>query len=410
MIKISVIIPVYNREKYIGECLNSVLSQTLKEIEVICIDDGSTDGTYDILMDYSREYNNVIVLHQENQGSGPARNKGIERARGKYICFMDSDDYYAKDCALEHLYINAEESQAVACRGNFLSICENGEIKKVLPWFSEKKMLSFKEDGDFSQYTCYIFSLKLIRENNIVFPSYKRFQDPPFFLKIMSCAQNFFVIDEPVYVYRQWERGLEWNVNIVTDVLKGIRDCFKIAKENNLVKIYDKYLKKILNSYLWIIYPHASQGKLWELIDEINRINKEWMGEYPEIFQDRESLEAYVLPLKEARDNMIFMCQKAEEIVIYGAGEVGRFFLQNFGKECGHISGFAVSDKGKEDSIEGYEVKEIRDYNRKALIIVAAKPKSAVEIMKNLEKMQFENVCYVEYATLKLIKRILRLI
>lgn len=410
MIKISVIIPVYNREKYIGECLNSVLFQTLKEIEVICIDDGSTDGTYDLLMDYKEKYKNIIVLHQENQGSGPARNMGIEYAQGKYICFMDSDDYYAQDCALEHLYRNAEENHAAACRGNFLLACEDGGKKKVQPWFSEKKMLSFKEDGDFSQYTCYIFSRKLIQDNYIMFPIYKRFQDPPFFLKVMSCAQNFMVIDEPVYVYRQWERGLKWDFNIVTDVLKGIRDCFKIAKENNFTKIYDKYLKKILNSYLWIIYPHASQGELWELIDEINEINREWMGEYPEIFHNQESLEAYVAPLKETRDNVISKCQKAEEVVIYGAGEVGQFFLQNFGNQCGHIVGFAVSTKYKEDSIKGYEVKEIRDYSKKALIIVAAKRKSAVEILKNLERMQFENVCYIDYVTLKLIERILRLV
>lgn len=407
MIKISVIIPVYNREKYIGECLNSVLSQTLKEIEIICVDDGSTDGTYDLLKNYSEKYNNVIVLHQENQGSGPARNKGIEYARGKYICFMDSDDYYAQDWALEHLYINAERNQAVACRGNFLSIWENGEIKKVSPWFSEKKMLSYKEDGDFSQYTSYIFSLKLIRENNIMFPSYRRFQDPPFLFNVMACAQNYFVIDEPIYVYRQWERELKWTADIVADVLKGIYDCFKIAKENNFVKIYDKYLRNVLNSYLWMIYSHASQGKLWNLIDAINRISMEWMGECSEIFQDKESLEAYVAPLREKRDNMISMCRKAEEVVIYGAGEVGRYFLQNFRKECRHIAGFAVSTKGKEDSVEGYEVREIGEYSRTALIIVAVGQQNAVEVLKNLKQLKFENVCYTEYATLKFLERII---
>lgn len=407
MIKISVIIPVYNRERFIGECLNSVLSQTLKEIEIICVDDGSTDGTFDLLMDYSEKYNNIIVLRQENQGPGPARNKGIECARGKYICFMDSDDYYAQDCALEHLYINAEENQAVVCRGNFLLVWENGEIKKVSPWFSEKKMLSFKEDGYFSQYTSYIFSLRLIRENNIMFPSYKRFEDPPFFFNVMACAQDFFVIDEPIYVYRQWERELKWTVDIVTDVLKGIFDCFKIAKENNFTKIYAKYLGNILNSYLWLIYPHASQGKLWDLIDAINKINMEWMGECPEIFRNKESLDAYVAPLIEKRDNMISMCRKAEEVVIYGAGEVGQYFLRNFGRECRHIAGFAVSTKDKEDLVEGYEVREIGEYSRAALIIVAVGQKNATEVLKNLKQMNFENVCYTEYATLKFLEKII---
>lgn len=407
MVKISVIIPVYNREKYIGECLNSVLSQTLKEIEVICIDDGSTDGTYDILLDYSRKYNNVSVLHQDNKGSGPARNKGIECARGQYVCFMDSDDYYAQDCALEHLYRNAEENHAAVCRGNFLSVCENGELKKAKPWFREKEMLSFKEDGEFSHYQCHIFSLKLIQENHIRFPAYRRFQDPPFFLKVMSCAQNFLVIDEPIYVYREWERGLQWTADIVADVLKGIYDCFKIAKENNLTKIYDKYLRNILNGYLWIIYPHASQGKLWDLIDEINRISMEWMGECPGIFQDKESLKAYVEPLIEKRDSMVSMCRKAEEVVIYGAGEAGRYFLRNFGKECRHIAGFAVSNKGVEDLVEGYEVKEIGEYSRTALIVVAVGKQNAVEVLKSLKQMKFGNICYTEYATLRFLEKMI---
>lgn len=404
-VKISVIIPVYNREKYIEKCLNSVLSQTLREIEIICVDDGSTDGTYDLLQGYSEKYNNVIVLHQENQGSGPARNRGIECAQGKYICFMDSDDYYAQDSALEYLYINAERNCASVCRGNILSVRENGETKRLLPWFTEKEMRLFKEDGDIFYYGCYIFSSRLIRENDIMFPTYRRFQDPPFLLKAMLYAQSYYVIDEPIYVYRQWEKGLKWTVDIVADYLKGVYDCYKVAKDNNLTKTYDNYLRNRLNSSLEIIYPYASQGELWELINEINRINMEWMGECSEIFRNQESLNAYVELLREKRENMISMCRKAEEVVIYGAGEVGRYFLQNFGKECRQIAGFAVSNKGIEDSVEGYEIKEISEYSREALIVVAVGKKNAVEVLKNLKIMKFENVCYTEYAALKLLEK-----
>lgn len=406
MVKISVIIPVYNREKYIEECLNSVLEQTLKEIEIICVDDGSTDRSYDILIDYSSKYGNVIVLHQENKGSGAARNKGIEYAHGKYVCFMDSDDYYAQDCALENLYLSAEKNCALVCGGNFYSFWENGEIKKESHWFLENQLIFFKDDGDFFHYTSYIFNLELIRKNNITFPSYRRFQDPPFFLKIMSCAQEFYAINEPIYAYRQWERELKWTVDIVVDILKGIYECFQIAKKNNFVKAYEKYLKNILNDYFSIIYPQVNQGQIWELIDKINGINMEWMGECSEIFQNRESLKAYVTSLKEKRDHMIYACQKAEEVVIYGAGEVGKYFLQNFAKECKYIAGFAVSSKGMEDCIAGYAVREIGEYNRKSLIIVAVGQKYATEILQNLKKMRFENVCYTEYAVLKLLEKI----
>lgn len=407
MIKISVIIPVYNEEKYLPECLNSVLAQTLKEIEIICINDGSTDGSYDILMDYSKKYANVIVLHQENQGSGLARNKGIECAKGKYICFMDPDDYYAQNCALQKLYMNAEENCVLVCGGNLLSIWENGKIQKESHWFSENHIISFEEDGDFFHYTTYIFNLKFIHRYRITFPPYRRFQDPVFLLKVMVHAQEFLGIDEPVYIYRQLEKELNWDVNTVADVLRGIRDCFRICKEHNLLRAYDKYLKNMLNNYLHILYPYAIQGELWELINEVNAISQEWLGESSEIFQDMESLKTYIDILKEKRNQMISICRKAEEVIIYGAGEAGQFFLKNFGKECRHIVGFAVSNrKSGQDFVAGYEVKEISEYSRNALVIVAVGKKNAIEILQNLERMQFENICYIEYGALRFLEDI----
>ena len=121
MIKVSVIIPIYNMERYLKECLDSVLNQTLKEIEIICIDDGSTDHSHEILLDYRERYANILLVRQENQGAGPAKNKGMACAKGKYICFMDPDDYYAQDQALELLYKNAEENRVSVCGGDFIT-------------------------------------------------------------------------------------------------------------------------------------------------------------------------------------------------------------------------------------------------------------------------------------------------
>lgn len=91
--KVSVIIPVYNAEKYLRECLDSVVNQTLEEIEVICVDDGSTDGSLDILYEYEEKDSRVKVLKQKNQHAGVARNAGIDIAQGEYVHFLDSDDY-----------------------------------------------------------------------------------------------------------------------------------------------------------------------------------------------------------------------------------------------------------------------------------------------------------------------------
>lgn len=107
--KVSVIIPIYNTGKYLYNCLESVLAQSLKEIEIICIDDGSTDNSYAILKEYAKKYDHIKLFHQENKRQGAARNKGIELAKGKYIFFLDSDDYLDKH-ALEILYTTAVKS------------------------------------------------------------------------------------------------------------------------------------------------------------------------------------------------------------------------------------------------------------------------------------------------------------
>ena len=90
--KISVIIPVYNVEKYIRECLDSVLEQSLKDIEIICVNDGSTDSSRNILLEYRKKDSRVIVLDKQNGGLSSARNSGIDIAQGKYVLFLDSDD------------------------------------------------------------------------------------------------------------------------------------------------------------------------------------------------------------------------------------------------------------------------------------------------------------------------------
>lgn len=108
-IKTSVIIPVYNTENYIDECIQSVLNQTQKELEIILVDDGSTDNSGEIIDRYVKKYNNIFAVHQENQKLGSARNTGVKQAKGEYIYFLDSDDYIANNM-LEQCYICAKKN------------------------------------------------------------------------------------------------------------------------------------------------------------------------------------------------------------------------------------------------------------------------------------------------------------
>ena len=406
MIRISVIIPVYNAEEHLRECLNSVLDQTIKDIEVICIDDGSTDYSYDIMLEYTRRYSNVIALQQKNQGSGVARNKGIEQATGKYLCFMDSDDYYVQDFSLERLLTEAEEKNAAVCGGNMISVSGN-EKKRWMDWFRKKEKIVFREYGNLYCYQRYIFRSDIIKKNHILFPEYRRYQDPPFLLAVMAHAQEFYAVNEVVYALRRGHKEVNYTLKVTIDLLRAIRDCFKISQEYNLDKVYELYLKFATFSYLPAIYKHADQNQIWEVIGEINKICTDWMGEPLEGFTDRTSMEEYVTSLRSKKKNLLDKCHAAQEVVIYGAGIAGKFFLEYYGKECSCIAGFAVSKKDLGEAFdEGYEVKEITEYSRKALIVVAVSQKYAGEILQNLEKLQFKNVCYVEYAGLKLLEEL----
>jgi len=111
-IKVSIIIPVYNAEKYIREDLDSLLGQSLREIEVICVDDGSKDSSLKILEDYQRKDDRIKILKQENKGAGAARNEGMKEAKGDYLIFLDADDFFEKDM-LEKSVGKMEEEESV---------------------------------------------------------------------------------------------------------------------------------------------------------------------------------------------------------------------------------------------------------------------------------------------------------
>ena len=101
---ISVIVPMYNAEIYLRQNLDSILNQTLKDIELICVDDGSTDSTLKILKEYQEKDSRIIIIQQKNQKAGIARNNGLKVAKGKYIIFLDADDFF-KDTMLEELFL-----------------------------------------------------------------------------------------------------------------------------------------------------------------------------------------------------------------------------------------------------------------------------------------------------------------
>ena len=143
MAKVSVIVPVYNVEDYLVECLESLVSQTLKEIEIICVNDGSTDSSLQILEQYAQKDSRIVIYNQENSGLSVARNTGLEHASGEYIGFVDSDDWVDLDF-YEKLYNSAKNNNADIAVADFIREHPNKKPKRLK--LKEEKIYTTPED------------------------------------------------------------------------------------------------------------------------------------------------------------------------------------------------------------------------------------------------------------------------
>ena len=223
--KISVVVPVYNVEKYISQCVESILNQTLQDIEIILVDDGSKDSSGSILDKYALSDNRVSVIHKKNGGVSAARNDGIDRASAPYIYIMDSDDYLEKD-ALESLYNIAIESGADIVMGDHYTFTEDNkhtphhffskefttddpriiaDIQKMILHFN---FSPFKTEGDsalgIAPPWTRLVKTSLIKDNSILFDPYVKgiFDDGLFALEEMEYCKSIAYTKKYIYRYR----------------------------------------------------------------------------------------------------------------------------------------------------------------------------------------------------------------
>ena len=243
---ISVIIPIYNSEKYLISCLQSIIMQSLKRIEIICIDDGSTDNSLKILEQYKKIDNRIIILKQENKGSALARNRGLNISKGKFIAFIDSDDLYPNMFTLEYMLKKAIQKKVLICGGGVIRFIQHNNSKKLIIKkrisFSFNRIIYYSNYQYNYYYQRFIYNKNFLKKNKLSFPNYLRFQDPPFFIKSMILAKKFFSLVNITYYYRLPIRPKIMNKRRVIDIYKGIRECLHIAESNKLYKLYYEIL------------------------------------------------------------------------------------------------------------------------------------------------------------------------
>ena len=208
-IKVSIIVPVYNVEQYLRKCLDSLIHQTLREIEIIIVNDCSPDGSQAIIDEYVQKDGRVkIIVHQENLGLGGARNTGIDAAKGKYIAFVDSDDWVELN-AYEYLYTLAEKEQVDVIAFSFRSCTEDNTVLSYShhllenKWTNTKEILQAHFNYQIKTSVCMkLYKTELFNKNHIYFPVHRLYEDLATTIHILAHTQKILQIDQPFYFYR----------------------------------------------------------------------------------------------------------------------------------------------------------------------------------------------------------------
>lgn len=247
---ISIIIPVYNGENYIKKCLDSVINQTKKEIEIIVVNDGSKDKTEEIVKSYKDK--RIKYFKNTNHGIGYSRNFGIEKSTGKYILFLDSDDYMSKDeCELLYNKITKDNLDIVIC--DFYKAYDNGTLEEIkLPSFNNT---SLKNNPDIvTEYLnpwAKIFSKDLLTKNNIKFVENLKYEDAPFVIETYCSANKIGKVDKALHYY-VIHGNSETTVRDEKcfDILKIIDKIRKYTKDKPYLKDkIDKLTVRIITNY-----------------------------------------------------------------------------------------------------------------------------------------------------------------
>lgn len=328
MPKVSVIIPVYNEGKFLKACLTSIANQTLQDIEIIIINDGSTDNSMDVINKFANQYNGVLkVINTENNGVGAARNRGLDIADGEFIKFVDADDFLKLDI-LEKMYLIAKENNVSLVRGNYQTII--GPIKTIdtCSWSGIKgnQIIDVRQNKDYIITETPGIGNKLISRaliDNLRFPEKTKWEDLAIMPVVIASSEKVFSIDAPVYNYRV-------NMNTtITDFIKKIPNILDIIKcldmlettmkQKGLSDYYSEQIEslyilhtlfRIENVMMWFNFSHSQKEVVIQSL--ISILDLKYPG-----WKDDEILNKYkrINPLFGIDMTRVFLYTKNYQIV-----------------------------------------------------------------------------------------------
>lgn len=395
MVAVSVIIPVYNAGRYLQQCLDSIRNQTLKNIEIICVNDGSTDDSLSILQSAAQIDDRIIVVSQENSTAGAARNRGLEIATGKYLSFLDADDFFEENM-LENAYQSAEENNAdiVVFRSNRYDegvgdyTDSNWTVKEE--YLPQKKVFSHRNVQNL--FGCImswawdkLFDADFIKQNELYFQSQPCINDLFFVYSALAKAQRIYFLNEilihkrvnnPEAITTNYSKSGNWCC--FYNALKALR------KQLIVWNIYGELRRDFVNYSL-----HYTLWNLDKFInvevykDFYNTVKNEWLENLDilscpkEFFYNSEDFEQlcdikrsqfdeykWSRRLKQKDGSFLFpfeLVEKGSNIILYGAGVVGITYYRQV-TYCNYCNIVAWVDKNYES--KGTQVVAPKDMNK----------------------------------------------
>lgn len=252
--KLSVIVPVYNTSNYLKKCLNSLINQTLDDIEIIVVNDGSTDDSEEIIKKYESEYEDkIIFINKKNGGQGSARNIGLKRATGEYIGFVDSDDFIDKNMYKDMYDVAIKnDSDIVICALNDYYE-KNKEKEEVHLKLREDVSINEAIVNSIPSVVNKIYKRDLIINDELVFNENIWYEDFPYSIELVVNSNKINYIDKCYYYYFHRVKSTMHNENIEKnlDILKAFDILVQYLKEKNM---YDKYINEVNHLALREIY------------------------------------------------------------------------------------------------------------------------------------------------------------
>ncbi len=450
---VSILVPVYNTSKYLHQCMTSLINQSLTNIEFICINDGSTDNSLDILKEYAKNDSRIVIIDKENTGYGHSMNKGLLKAKGKYIGIVESDDF-VEDIMFESLYNTAKKEKVDVVKSNFYKYknfkgeeCIKEEILRECEY--NRVFNPIQNQNIFQVQGCIwsaIYNRDFLLNNNIYFNETPgaSFQDISFNIKVWSTAKKVILLKDAYLKYRvdnqnssvkspskifcvydEFEEVYKF-LNNKEEIKSKIKDSllklkYRIYLENyyRVTSVFEysalsRLKEELIKDYKFIIEAKKSwDDRELQILEEILEDDEKFFKRTSKGYEDSRLSGFNTLNSKVYLTGLLNLVSCYEHIIIYGAGIIGRdvakFLLQN---ERSIYSFLVTNIEDNPKKIMDINIESMTGLNNKkenSIVLVSIHESNQFEVVEALEENKYKNIILIDKKLLRYIRESLYL-